>query len=692
MNARAISLRFLLCALCLACALAPRPADGATENAPGRVIHVRPGLDKAASDNAMRSINAALAIAKPGDTLRIAPGVYRERLRVPTPGLRIIGEGGTPQQPAVILAPPAGKSAAPLVEDSHNTLWSGIGFAGDGGALLQLRGFTGLFSRCRFNLSQPSTFVRIYGGTPEFLACVFLGSPKEASTVEIFGENGKPGKVAFAYTLFQDFGAGALMLRGDQDVSAVNCLFANCGHFHIREEGVASTVEALNSVFYLVASPQLVRQDPLAPKTRLDTCLYTPAPTDNFHWRSRPLEAQQEIDSVNCLTASPRFQGGRLVFLNLCIDDSQNLPLWSRLAEKLNRLSLPMSIALNTGAMHEEAWRQAAQRVKEGHEVATHNTSHSSMLARDAIRMAYQGKARSAEATINKNKQFTLTVDGRHLLNLDLGADDTLTLGRLVEVLEGMGVRAELSAASVRDVPAVFLAETWRQDILFPLYTTAFVLDHEAYLGHILSKPRIAVETHLRRLGVENWQCLAAVSPFGEFSDNLVAAVEKAGYVLARGNNSLHAGNRFDRVNVKPLQDVSANKILRDPPLDKLEEVLRVFLDTLQYHGGAIGFYSHGEDEMKEGDWELLFSLLEKESAIKPMRLVDIAAALERHCKPVGPGLFACPAGEYPAVGGVDFVPEEDSPLRGAGKPTPYRSNFAGEPVPEGTAPNIGLY
>jgi hypothetical protein len=671
-------------ALALILALVPALLGLSANAASGKSIEV--------PTREIRSIGAALAIAKPGDTIRIAPGVYYEQLQIGVSGLSIEGGLDKDKQPLVILRPPTGKASAPLIRDSRDTRWSGVALEGKGGTLLELRDFSGTFRHCRFDLTPMSSFARIYGGSPEFFGCTFLGAPQTVSTVEVYGGKEAPGKVSFAYTLFQDFGGGALVLKGNQNVTATNCLFAACGHFYIREKGVQSSVSALNSVFYLIASSQLVRQEAEAPKAVLDTCLYTPAPTAIFRWLSRPLDVQKELDCRGCITASPRFKGGRQVFLNLCIDDSRNLLHWSELCEKLNRLSLPMSVALNTDSMPKEGWKIVAERVNQGHEAASHTLTHSSLLAKGVMRLGYPGKAESAEVSVSRDKLFTLDVDGKTTLSINLAEDRGLTFGGLVRTLEGHGLRAELLTVSIRDVPAVFLAETWRQDILFPDYAVEFVLDSDAYLRHILTKSRSDVESKLKALGVANWQCRAAVCPYAEYTDTLNGIVQEAGYVLARGNNKSHEGNYFERVSVLPLQDLSSETLILYPPLDEREELYRVLLDHLKYRGGAIGFYSHGANEMTISEWETLFDVLRQQPMIKIMRFTDIADELKKNCTALEPGVYACERGKYPNVGEVGFVPEDDSPLRGAGKPTPYKVNFSGQALPEGVAPNIGLY
>jgi hypothetical protein len=680
----AAGMALVLCAL--AFFLAPAPRGMAAQEPSGRVIAVTP--------QTRGGIGGAIRSARRGDTIRIAAGVYHEQLQVGVPGLHIEGALSEDSQPLVTLRPPAGGKGAPLIRDNLDTQWSGVALEGKSGILLELRGFSGTFSYCRFDLRPMSTFVRIYGGSPEFFGCTFLGATETVSTVQAYGQKEGASSLSFAYTLFRDFGGGAIVLKGDQALTATNCVFAACGFFFIREKDVTSPASALNSVFYLIASPQLVRQEEGAPKARLDTCVYTPAPIMTFfRWLSLPLEVQKELELENCVTASPRFKEGRQVFLNLCVDDARNLPLWNLLCEKMNRFSMPMTAALDTQRMTPEFWKIAAQRVSEGHEVATHSLTHTSMLAKDAIRLGYPEQANSATMSVTKDKELVISVDGKNVLDLDLAkADADLTLGKLVKTLESVGAQAQLTAVSLREIPARFLGVTTRQDILFPKYAVSHVLDLKVYLRTILEEPRRVVERNLKALGVADWQCLATVCPFKEFADALGESVLEAGYVLARGDTRKYTGNHFEHMRTLPLQDLSSADLFQDAPVPNHKELFRVLFDHLKYRGGAIGFYSHGVDEMMESEWEDMFALLAKDPTIKVMRLKDIAAEVAKDCKAVSPGIYSCPRGKYPNVGEVSFEPLDDSPLVGAGKATPYRVNYAGKRLPQGTAPNIGLY
>ncbi len=81
----------------VACALGLSAlALGGTWTAGGpRTIHVGPG----------ESIQAAIDRARPGDTVDVAPGFYRENLTITTDGVTLRGAGASPR--GTVLEPPS---------------------------------------------------------------------------------------------------------------------------------------------------------------------------------------------------------------------------------------------------------------------------------------------------------------------------------------------------------------------------------------------------------------------------------------------------------------------------------------------------------------------------------------------------------------------------------------------------------
>ena len=135
--------------------------------APGRIIYVAPQAkgDGSKQNAALPDISRALAESKSGDTIIVAPGVYRERLRVNKRNLRIMGSYSADNTPQVTVVAPSATSE-PLLVDTQNTLWSGIAFQTNSGATADLRAFEGRFEHCLFDLHGYLTALDISAGSP----------------------------------------------------------------------------------------------------------------------------------------------------------------------------------------------------------------------------------------------------------------------------------------------------------------------------------------------------------------------------------------------------------------------------------------------------------------------------------------------------------------------------------------------
>ena len=276
---------------------------------PSRSLYVGAGFssgDGLSADRPLGSINAALQKARKGDVIVVAPGEYRESIRVSTAGLTILGSAPGEDAPQVVIAAPAGKPG-PVLADSADTVWRGIAFRIGDSAAINLRGFAGRFEFCHFTSESPVPGIEVYGGDFVFQGCTFSGGAEPTAMLALNGQAGRKSRVTLAYCLFRDNPGGAVLLRGEQDVRFVNCLFASCRFVAMRQAGVGAQISAINSVFFLSPEPSLFLQSAAAPKARLENCLYAPAPGDFMKWQARPLDQQPEVTAVNCITASPRF-------------------------------------------------------------------------------------------------------------------------------------------------------------------------------------------------------------------------------------------------------------------------------------------------------------------------------------------------------------------------------------------------
>ena len=254
---------------------------------------------------------------------------------------------------------------------------------------MTLRGFTGRFEYCLFSSDSPVPGIEVSGGSPVFQGCTFIGGVGPAAMLALNGQAGRKSRMTLAYCLFRDIPGAAVLLRGEQDVRLVNCLFAACRFVAMRQTGVGAQISAINSIFFLSPEPQLFLQTPSAPKAYLANCLYAPAPGDFMKWQAKPLDQQPEITAVNSITASPRFEGGRHALINLCVDDTVNAPVWRSLTSAASKLGLKISLALNTDALSPQYWKMIIPEVNAGFEVVSHGAVHASITSAKVLRVGW---------------------------------------------------------------------------------------------------------------------------------------------------------------------------------------------------------------------------------------------------------------------------------------------------------------
>lgn len=692
---RIITSLLVLLVFCLHCEAA-FTASAEADSPSGRILYVGKG---AASGNGLSAstplptITAALSVARSGDTIRVAPGSYAELLRIPTRDLRIEGAYDADNVPLVEIVPSANAKGVPLLRDSHNTIWTGIAFRNAWGSLGELDAFTGTFNHCLFSFREFPSRLGIRGGSPTFFACAFTGSKESVSTIDIMGKDGQGGAAEFAYCLFRDFGGGAVFLKKAESASFTNCLFVNCRYALLREDEDVTAATFVNTAFYLMSNPILVRQAETAPLVRLRNCLYAPAPNNYLRWKNVSLEKQKELDAQDCITASPRFKDGKSVYINLCIDDSINLSIWNTLCGHAAKYGLSISLAIDTLNMPESLWPTAVERINEGHEVVGHTVTHASLLAKYALRLSYYREGiSSSDVTVDANKKITVRADGKEVFSFDLGGDAQPTMAELAQHMEESGMRAELSDAMFGRIPARLLSETTEQDIFFEAYSPSLVLDTTAFIHYSLGDAKNTIEQALQKYGAKNTLCNAIACPFSEVSPGLRELLHGNGYKIVRGRKGEPFNFGFETVKTIPLQDVSMRVLKDQSPTSSNEEMLRLILDLLKYNGGVYAIYSHGYREFSTTEWDVFFEVLSKESAVKVMPLADIAAMLAQECESVEIGQFSC-AGKAPVdAGEVSFIPGADSPLIGGGAPTKFTENYYGKKLENGASHNIGIY
>ena len=648
--------------------------------------------DGQSADRPLGSINAAFKKARKGDVIVVAPGEYRESIQVTVSGVTVQGSVSEDNIPLVTILAPVGKAVSVLT-DSTDTLWRGVGFHVAGRAAVVLRGFAGRFERCLFASESSVPGIEVYGGSPVFQGCTFTGGTGPDAMMALNGQAGRKSSATMAYCLFRDISGAAVLLRGEQDVRFVNCLFAACRFVTMRQTGVGAQVSATNSVFFLSPEPKLFLQPASAPRVRLANCLYAPAPGDYMKWQAKPLEQQQEVTAVNCVTASPRFMGGRHALINLCVDDTVNAPVWRSLTPAAAKLGLKITLALNTDALSPQYWRVIIPSVNAGFEVASHGSVHASMTSAEVLRLGwFSAQGTSATVSIDQAQRLRVVADGTELCAIDLVTEPYLSMGGLVRLLQEKGLRAELVSLSHEKIPAYLLAPVAGQDIFFERHNAELVMDTKAFMHYMLSESRRKIELGLRENNALQQTCVAFVCPYSETNANIRQAMKSTGIVIARSHMTQRFPSATESVDFSALQSISLKDLVIGTPTPNLKEMLRIYLDYLKYHGSIMGLYSHGANEWTANQWLELFEVLHDNPAIKTAGLADIAATVKEQCESTVPWTYRCPSNTGPVSGKTSFRPDQNSPLLGAGLPTEFITDYDGKPLPAGQTPNIGLY
>jgi hypothetical protein len=682
------------------------------ENPAGREIRVSRG----GTDNPERltasSIGKALAFAQPGDRIVVAPGEYRENLYLVTPGLTISAAAGRDKSPSVILR---GDGVNPLLtEEGTDTLWRGICFDGtgrDAGDLVVLLDFSGRFEQCRFllpaaqgnqKLAATTTSGRLFrprqsvlssaavscaNGSPSFHACEFLGGRGTA----VFFQSGTPGDaIALTYCLIEGFPESALRLDGVANARLANCLLAFNQRFLIdRQSRYQGQTEIVNSVIFFNSIIAITSGQAKAPDLVLANSFYSPE-----IWRQgTPLASQRGLKIERVRIASPGFrQIGRPVFLNLGIDDTVNAPVWEEVIKLAKPYGYHITLGVNTTAANEETWQLVHQYAAEGHEICSHTCSHAMLQINPPLTLGYyQEGVTTANLQIDNRRNLLLTVNGKDELSLALGAD-AMTFTVLGRTLARYGVDARVSPY-YGGVPALFLRETGNLDITLPRPTVPLFIDSDAYF-------RYEMETSLQVLTSQfpDQPEFILINPFTVTSEMTRSAMMRYGYVAGRahlpeGEIPVNTGQgrkwpSENKIDVYTIPSFSLNAIKEilpnNPPLDNL----RLALDFLKINLITASIYAHNYDEYSLDEWAKLLPIVQGDSALKVVSLLDIVQEVKNNGVATGNGYYS-----YPLPDPVfDYRPRPDSPLLEAGQPLGLASDFAGRPLPADTPPSIGLY
>ena len=305
---------------------------------------------------------------------------------------------------------------------------------------------------------------------------------------------------------------------------------------------------------------------------------------------------------------------------------------------------------------------------------------------------ALMGQRLKTNGQIPPAQRLRVLVDGNELCVIDLVTDPYLSMGGLVRLLQEKGLRAELVSLSHEKIPAYLLAPVAEQDIFFERHNAELVMDTTAFMHYMLSESRRKIEQGLRENNAVQKACVAFVCPYSETNLNIRQAMKGTGVVIARSHMPQRFASATESVDFSALQSISLKDIVIGTPTANLKEMLRIYLDYVKYHGSIMGLYSHGANEWTANQWVELFEVLHENPQIKTAGLADIAATVKEQCESTGPWTYRCPSDTGPVSGKTSFRPDQNSPLLGAGLPTEFTADFAGNALPAGQMPNIGLY
>ncbi len=652
-----------------------------------------------AADTPFQTLAAALAAAKPGDRIQIAPGLYRERLNVKTPNLRILARDVVPgRQPTVTIA--ASKGPEPVLRDGTNSLWRGIAFqAGvETENLVELAGFRGRFEYCRFSSAAEKdgsqALLWAGKGSPAFHGCVFSDLGSQNSAVNF--ESAAGSKISMTYCLFTDLRCGALEFSGAGAANFTNCLFARCRNVLSRRADATGRASFVNSVFFLNEKSEIFcAQSKNLPPVQVQNCAYTPA-LNRFggtNFAQMGFGSMSMVNAENSFMASPRFVSARgKAILNLGIDDAQNVEYFGQILREASLYNFPMTIAVNTGRMTPALWEEVKRQRLLGAEIACHTSSHVPLTLTEILKVSlYNPKLGAARLTIDKNRKLTITADGKVLFRYSLTGEDENkpSMGDLVASLRQLGLEADLTDIYFQDVPCRFLLPVENQDILFSDFKAALSLDRLAFMEYEITRSLKELEKNL------GYRVRTLVYPFTSADGSAIDVAARRGFTAARAGGMAAYSHYNSTFHPLEIWAYGANRFQESPGTDPrlLREIALMVLDSFKDNGMIASIFSHGPNEMSLEDWNVFLAAVAEDGTVPVLTLqgmVDLvkAASWWLGISPENGGAYRLPEGKDL----TDYHLTLSSPLLGAGVRTGASEDFEGKKITSGAVVNIGLY
>lgn len=662
----------------------------------GRTLYVAqdgPTGSGLSAENPISSLSRALSLARPGDRILVAPGIYRESLRTATPNIRVEARDVKPgEAPTVEVISTSGA----VLKDRSNTLWRGVKFSAAEGAerLLELESFSGRFEYCHFaGLSREKNAQKLLEASDSrgsFHGCTFAGLEQAQLALNL--RSSLPRGLTFSYCLFSDFGS-VCELSGAQNVNFVNCLFARNKCVLERFPDSSGAAAFRNSIFFQNDGESLFIADESQPKVELTCCVLAPPLNrwGNTFFRTMEFEPAGAVKTEGCFVASPEFVSGRhKALVNLGIDDTQNLELWCAIADEASRYNFPVTLAVNTAKMTPELWQTLKDRVAQGHEAASHSSSHVPVNTSDALKISYYRPGLQSATLTTNGEKLTVSADGKTVFEfVTAGEGPHPSMGELVAALKQSGVDAVLASPEVRDVPCRLLREQKKLDILFSNFMITVQLDPEKFITFEMVESKTVLERELGgKAGV-------FVFPYSTVSDRALKKAAETGFTVARTGGEAACSPFTSGFCAREIWGYGMSRVLDNPapPPESMRNAALLLMDFFKDRGVAGALYSHGAGEMSLEAWKTLLAALSEDENLSIVTLSAMADAMAQRAREFGVspdarGSVVLPPG--PDL--TDYHLKPTSRLRGAGTPMGIAEDFEGTALKHGEKPSIGLY
>ncbi len=675
-----------------------------------------PGGNGLTWGTAFTTVQAGINAAMSGDTVEVAGGTYNEILHTVSDGVTVAGSTASGHTGTVTVKGAAGQI---VLSVSHQTTWRRITFDGSANAdgniqVVMITAGNPTFDQCVIGPGQQLLSVGSGGAT--FTRCTFQearrGNAVYGPIIDIAA--GASASVTFDYCLFGDMEFGNIQVQSASRVDINNCLLAGFAGavLYMPSGAVVSGGIHLQNCLVLgngfAANALIDNQATLgAASVTLANCLVQPMTPVNM----TTAKYSGDVTETNPLTpGSPKLTHGRReALLSLGIDDASNIGFWAQVADMCKTHNIKTTLALNTADVASAAdWNTIQSRVNDGHEVAAHTAHHVYLPETRLLTIGYAGPETGATVTVASSgtQATTLTVavpDNPAVgFSLDLTSAAYDTIGEVQAAIAGhAGFTSEvISVPDTVYTTALVLSRDLNAVTDVSILNTTATLsrnDTQFFADEIIA-PKTEIESKLTAAGSASaYACTSFVYPYLDTDAAVLAAVEQAGYTAARGGyhgsyamGGYYAAGQPGGYDVLNIWSASPGDIFgRSLDAATLQARVSAVLEWMKFTGVAISLYSHGADTYSLAEWTALVTLLAADTEVQFVTLGELGQYVASHAQSHTGTTYVRTS--WPAV--ADYMPQDGSPLINAGAVYGVaKTDFAGNNVPAGTIPTVGLY